>query len=285
MAAAQSGAWYPLAVGITQIMKREMPDLENVSILPGGGISNVIGINQGLAQIGFSQASSVIDAIDGNPPFKNKISNISYLLSLFPHKTHIIVLADSGVNTIEDLVEKRINVGTKGLLTEDIARRILDAYGMNYEDMNSVQNLSFSDSVVQMKDGRLDALFWTSPAPFAVLSDLSQSVDVKFLSLPEDKIQTLSVNNSGLNRAIIATGTYKGVEEDVITISSPIVLIANQQISEDIAYFATRSVFENLEELRLISPYLKDMDHTDLMRELNIPMHPGAKKYLAEINQ
>jgi len=285
MAAEQSGAWYPLAVGITQIMKREMPGLGNVSILPGGGISNVIGIDQGLAQLGFSQASSVIDAIAGNPPFKNNISNISYLLSLFPHKTHIIVLADSGVNTIEDLVGKRINVGTKGLLTEDIARRILDAHGMSYEDMNSVQNLSFSDSVVQMKDGRLDALFWTSPAPFAVLSDLSLSVDIKFLSLPEDKIQMLSVNNSGLSRAIIATGTYKGVEEDIITIQSPIVMIANKQISEDIAYFATRSVFENLEELRLISPYLKDMNQTDLMRDLTIPMHPGAKKYLTEINQ
>ena len=285
MAAEQSGAWYPLAVGIIQIMKREMPGLGNVSILPDGGISNVIGIDQGLAQIGFSQASSVIDAIAGNAPFKTKISNISYLLSLFPHKTHIIVLADSGVNTIENLVGKRINVGTKGLLTEDIARRILDAYGMSYEDMNSVQNLSFSDSVVQMKDGRLDALFWTSPAPFAVLSDLGLSIDIKFLSLPEDKIQMLSVNNSGLSRSIIASGTYKGVEEDIITIQSPIVLIANKQISEDIAYFATQSVFENLEELRLISPYLKDMDQTDLIRDLTIPMHPGAKKYLTEINQ
>ncbi len=285
MAAEQSGAWYPLAVGITQIMKREMPDLANVSILPGGGISNVIGIDNGMAQIGFSQASSVIDAIAGNPPFKNSISNISYLLSLFPHKTHIIVLADAGVNTIDDLVGKRINVGTKGLLTEDIARRILDAYGMSYDDMSSVQNLSFSDSVVQMKDGRLDALFWTSPAPFAVLSDLSLSIDIKFLSLPEDKIQTLSANNLGLSRAIIAAGTYKGAEQDIITISSPIVLITNNQTTEDIAYFATKSVFENLEELRLISPYLKDMDQTDLMRDLAIPMHPGAKKYLTEINQ
>lgn len=282
MAAEQSGAWYPLAVGITQVMIREMPELGNVSILPGGGISNVIGIDQGQAQIGFSQASSVIDALAGNPPFRSKQSNITYLLSLFPHKTHILAPANSGINTIEDLSGKRINVGTKGLLTEDVARRILNAYGMSYEDMSSVQNLSFSDSVVQMKDGRLDAMFWTSPAPFAVLSDLSLSVDIKFLSLPEDKITALSANNPGLTRAIIPAGTYHGVDKDVITIQSPIVLIANNQTSEEIAYIATRSVFENIEELRLISPYLIDMDTEDLIHDFGIPIHPGARKYLSE---
>ncbi len=285
MAAEQSGAWYPLAVGITQVMVREMPELGNVSILPGGGISNVIGIDQGQAQIGFSQASSVIDALAGNPPFKTQLSNITYLLSLFPHKTHIVAPANSGINTIEDLAGKRVNVGTKGLLTEDIARRILDAYGMTYDDMGSVQNLSFSDSVVQMKDGRLDAMFWTSPAPFAVLSDLSLSVDIKFLTLPEDKIAALSANNPGLTRAIIPAGTYHGVNNDVITIQSPIVLIANNQTTDDIAYFAARSVFEGLEELRLISPYLNDMNAEDLIHDFGIPVHPGARKYLTEIGR
>jgi hypothetical protein len=34
MAAEQTGAWYSLAVGITQEMKKQMPGLGNISILP-----------------------------------------------------------------------------------------------------------------------------------------------------------------------------------------------------------------------------------------------------------
>ena len=46
---------------------------------------------------------------------------------------------------------------------------------------------------------------------------------------------------------------------------------------------AFASVFENLDELKLISPYLNDMDQDDLIHELVVPMHPGTQKYLTEI--
>lgn len=282
MAAEQSGSWYSLAVGITELMKKEMPQLGNVSIIPGGGISNVFGIETGQAQIGFSQASSIVDAQKGNAPFKSNSENVRYILSLFPHKTHVIVLEDSGIRGIDDLKGKRINVGTKGLLTEDIARRLLAAYGMSYKDMGSVQNLSFSDSVVQMKDGRLDALFWTVPTPFAVLTDLSQSEDIKILSLPDEKIRLLTKDNVGLTRSVIEAGTYRGINQDVATIQSPLVMIANAQTSDEVVYHATKVVYENLESLRQISPNLQGVKKENLYHDLEVPVHAGASRYFLE---
>ncbi|MGY8815027.1 MAG: TAXI family TRAP transporter solute-binding subunit [Gammaproteobacteria bacterium] len=283
MAAEQSGAWYPLAVGITQIMKKEMPNLGNISIIPGGGISNAVGINKGTAELGFSQASSIVDALAGNPPFETKAENITYMLSLFPHKTHVMVLRDSGIQEINELVGKRINVGTKGLLTEDIARRLLDVYGLSYGDMGSVQNLSFSDSVVQMKDGRLDALFWTVPTPFAVLTDLSLSEEIDLINIPEEKINQLIASNTGLTQTVIKAGTYQGVNYDITTIQSPIVMIANSATDEDIVYYATKTVYENLDALKLSSANLKEIQKEDLLHDIDVPLHPGAKKYLTEI--
>jgi hypothetical protein len=283
MAAEQSGAWYPLAVGITQIMKKEMPNLGNISIIPGGGISNAVGINKGTAELGFSQASSIVDALAGNPPFETKAENITYMLSLFPHKTHVMVFQDSGIQEINDLVGKRINVGTKGLLTEDIARRLLDVYGLSYGDMGSVQNLSFSDSVVQMKDGRLDALFWTVPTPFAVLSDLSLSEKIDLINIPVEKINQLITSNPGLTQTVIKAGTYKGVNYDITTIQSPIVMIANNATNEDVVYYATKVVYENLDALKLSSANLKEIQKEDLLHDMNVPLHPGARKYLLEM--
>ncbi|GAB7389135.1 TAXI family TRAP transporter solute-binding subunit [Bacillaceae bacterium] len=282
MAAPQSGSWYPLAVGITEMMKKSSGLLRQVSIEPGGGVSNVVAVNNGQGQVGFSQAMPMVDGFKGNPPFKGKQENVQYVLSLFPHQTHIVVLKNSGIKSIEDIKGKRINVGQKGLLTEEIARRILEAYGMSYNDMASVQNLSFADSVEQMKDGRLDVLFWTVPAPFAVLTDLSQSKDIAFLSIPDDKIQQLSGENPGLMKTAIKAGTYKGIEQDVNTIQSPLVVIANRQASEELVYQLTKTIYNGLEELKKIDPALKPITQKDLPLDFGVPMHPGAVKFFQE---
>ena len=282
MAAEQTGAWYSLAVGITQEMKRQMPDLGNISILPGGGISNAVGVDQGTAQLGFSQASSIVDALNGNPPFRQRADHIQYLLSLFPHKTHVVVLDASDIETIDDLRGRHVNVGPKGLLTEDIARRLLELYGMTYGDLGSVQNLSFSDSVVQMKDGQLDALFWTSPVPFTVLTDLAQSEDIRLLTLPEDKINGLMAQNRGFDRGRISAGTYQGVDYDIDTVQSSLVLIANDTTPDEVVYYASKVVYENLNDLKQISPYLMDVEQEDLFVNFDVPVHSAAMKYFTE---
>ena len=260
-----------------------MSNLAQVSIEPGGGVANIVGVNQGQAQMGFSQAAPFVDGLNGNPPFQEKMENIRYMLSLFPHKTHIVVLKDSGINSIEDIRGKRINVGTKGLLTEDLAARILKAYGMTYDDMGSVQNLSFADSVEQMKDGRLDVLFWTVPVPFAVLTDLSQSKDMKLLPIPEDKRQELIKQNPGLVETVIEAGTYKGVDEDIPTIQSPLVMLAHKDAPEELVYQTTKTVAEGLEELKAIDPSLKPVQVEDLPQDIGAPLHPGAERYFKEI--
>lgn len=282
MAAEQTGAWYALAVGITQSMKKTMPALGTISILPGGGISNAVGVDRGQAQLGFSQASSFVDALNGDPPFNERAENLRYLLSLFPHKTHVVVHADSGIDDIDDLRGKHINVGARGLLTEDIARRLFESYGITYEEMASVQNLSFSDSVVQMKDGRLDALFWTSPAPFAVLTDLAQSEDIRLLDIPDRHIDRLVANNRGLRPATIKAGSYAGIDYDVRTIESALVLIANKATADDLVYFAVKVVAENLEDLKQISPYLGGLEPADLFEDFDVPVHPAAARYFVE---
>ncbi|MFU2016055.1 TAXI family TRAP transporter solute-binding subunit [Peribacillus butanolivorans] len=281
-AAPQTGSWYPMAVGITELMKKNQPNLKQVSIEPGGGVANIVAINGGLGEIGFSQAMPTVDGIAGNPPFKEKAENIKYVASLFPHITQIVVLKDSGIKSIKDVKGKTINVGQKGLLTEEVARRILESYDMTYDDMGSVQNLSFADSVEQMKDGRIDLMFWTVPLPFSVLTDLSQSKDIKLLSLPNDKIKELTERNQGLVKATIPEGVYKGVDYEVQTIQSPLVVIANKNTSEDLVYEFTKTLYDNLEELKKIDPALESVNPEDLPKDIGAPFHPGAEKFYKE---
>lgn len=281
-AAPQTGSWYPLAVAITEAMKKELPVLKQVSIEPGGGVANVVALEAGQGELGFSQAMPLADGVAGNPPFKNKAENVQYVMSLFPHVTQIVVLKGSGIESIEDIKGKTINVGQRGLLTEDIASRIVKAYGMTYQDMKSVQNLSFADAVEQMKDGRIDVMFWTVPLPFAVLNDLSQSKDMDLLSIPDDKIEELTKQNPGLVRTTIPAGVYKGLDHEVQTIQSPLVVIANKNASEQLVYEMTKTIYNGLEDLKKIDPALKDIEAKDLPIDIGVPYHPGAERFFKE---
>lgn len=277
-----SGSWYPLATAITEKLKKNMANLNQVSIESGGAVSNVVAINEGKGQIGFSQAMPAFDGYNGSPPFKGKNQNIRYVMSLFPHYMHIAVNKGSGINKIEDIKGKRINVGPKGLTTEVLTQQLLKLYGMSLHDMASVEYLSFADSVEQMKNGRLDVLFWNVSIPFAVLNDLSESRDIVYLPIPNDKIQKLTSVNNGLFSGVIKTGSYKGMDKDVKTINTPLVIIAHKDAPEDLVYQTTKTVFAEFESLKQISPPLKVLTTNDFLGDIGIPMHPGAQKFFKE---
>lgn len=282
-AGSQSGSWYPLAVNITEMMKKNMGNLEQVSIEQGGGVSNVMSVNQEQTDIGFSHGMSIIDGVNGLPPFPQKNENLKYVLSLDPYYMQIAVFKDSGIESVEDLRGKKINVGPKSATTEVAARMVLEAYGMSFEDMGSVQHLSHADSVEQMKDGRFDALFWVMGAPFAVMTDLTQSKDIKFLSIPEDKIEQLAAKNPALLKGTLKAGTYKGLDQDVTTFKTPLAVIANQNTSEELVYEAAKSIYNGLSELVLVNPSLKEITPEDLSVDIGLPMHPGAEKFFQEL--
>ncbi|KIL35475.1 hypothetical protein SD71_13200 [Cohnella kolymensis] len=281
-AGSQSGDWYPLAVGITEMMKKNMNNLDQVSIEQGGGVANVMSVNKKQTEIGFSHGMSIIDGIKGNPPFKEKNENLTYVVSLDPYYMQIAVLKGSGINKIEDLKGKRINVGPKSATTEVAARMVLEAYGMSFEDMKSVEHLSHGDSVEQMKDKRLDALFWVMGAPFGAMTDLTETKDIEFLPIPEDKIQLLSDKNPAILKGTIKAGTYRGQDTDVTTLKTPLAVVANKDAPDDLVYEATKTIFNGLSELGKISPALKNVKPEDLPIDIGLSMHPGAKKFWEE---
>ncbi len=103
--------------------------------LPGAGIANARGVDEAKADIGFGNAISTVDGINGHKPFPKKLTNVCNIATLYPQYYQLVVLADAGVNSIKDLKGKAVTIQQRGNTGELITRQILEVRGIKYSDV------------------------------------------------------------------------------------------------------------------------------------------------------
>ena len=74
-----------------------------------------------------------------------------------------------------------MSVGAPNSGTEVIADRILEAAGIDPKKGIKRQGLGVEESVQAMKDGSIDALFWSGGLPTGAITDLTTSDDIVLL--------------------------------------------------------------------------------------------------------
>lgn len=277
------GVLYPSAVTITSLMKKHMGYKGDMNIFPGGGTSNVINVHTGKAEFGFSYSSATVAALKGEEPFGEPQNNVRHAATLFPFVAQWVTLPNSGINSIDDLKGKKVNLGTKGQASRLVANDILEAYGIKESDLGKVESLGFGDGLQQLKDGHLDAIFWQQDAPYGPFSDLASTKGLKLLALDQDKFEIMQKKNPGYLKGVIKAGTYKGVTEDVLTVSTPLSLLVNKDQDEQLVYDLVKTMSENFTEFQESLPPMKVMkDAQEMSIDIGVELHPGAKKYYQE---
>ena len=151
MTGPQGGSWIPLGGQLKDMWEKAIPGLQ-VQVLPGAGIANARGVDEGKADIGFGNSISTVDGIDGKKPFPKKLTNVCNIATLYPQYYQLVVPANAGINSIKDLKGKAVTTQQRGNTGELITRQILGVNGIKYSDVK-VSFVGYSDSVNQMKDG------------------------------------------------------------------------------------------------------------------------------------
>jgi len=156
MTGPQAGFWVPLGGQLKDAWEKAIPGL-NVQSLPGAGIANVRAIEEGKAEVGFANTISTADAVagTGEPPLDKKHTKVCNVATLYPQYFQVVVNADSGINTVKDVKGKGFATQVKGNTGELIARHVLRVSGMTYNDVKAGFTNSYTDSVEQMKDNRM----------------------------------------------------------------------------------------------------------------------------------
>ena len=124
MTGPQGGVWVPLGGSMKNMWEKAIPGLQ-VQTLPGAGIANIRGIDEGKADIGFGNSITSVDGINGAPPYPQKVTKVCQVANLYPQYFQMVALANAGVNSVADMKGKAIAVQPKGNTAELISQHIL----------------------------------------------------------------------------------------------------------------------------------------------------------------
>jgi TRAP transporter TAXI family solute receptor len=281
MSGPQGGSWYPLAGAIQGIVQKEVPGT-NVQVAPGAGISNVLGVQNNKAEMGFGNSVSTYDGVRGNDPFKQKTDNVCQVATLYFQYFHIVALADAGIKTVADIKGKALTTQQKGNTGEQITRDVLKVNGLDYGKLSKVNFGSYTDSVSQMKDGHVQVFSLITTVPASAIMDLGSARKINVLAVPDDKLKELQKINKGYDKRIIKAGSYPGQDKDVQTTGTWTHLMMRCSTPEDLVYKVTKALANNTEQLGNVVAAVKGLTVKELAIDVGVPYHPGARKFYRE---
>src|SRR3954454_10841695 len=210
-------------MSIAYDMSAVLDDGDEFRILPiigkGGGqnikdVRFLKGVDLGITQsnlLPYYKRTNEIGSLD---------DKIVYIAKLFNEEMHFIVRGDSGINTLADLADKRVNFSDVGSGTQLSTRDIFEKLGIKPVEVNMGQ----ADAMLALKSGEIAATILIAGKPAGAMAKLKASDGFRIVPVSFDKPL-----QSEYLPATLTTEDYPGLiapGQKVETIAVSAVLIA-----------------------------------------------------------
>jgi uncharacterized protein len=275
------GVYFVYGGGLAKLISSSLEGYEATAEVTSASVDNMNLIADEKTAIAFTLADTASDAVQGRESFKEQVP-AQALARLYTNYTQVVTTAGKGIERIEDLKGKRVSVGSPNSGTEVIALRILEAAGLDPQADLKRQQLGVAESVQAVKDGSLDAFFWSGGLPTGAVTDLATSRKIALLPTDDYVAPLRDRYGEAYAEATIEGGTYQGVSQGVAVIGVPNYLVVNRSMSEDLAYQLTKLLFDKKSELVKVHPEANNLDLTTAQQVTPLELHPGARRYYQE---
>lgn len=279
MTGPQGGVWVPLGGQLKDMWEKAVPGLA-VQSLPGAGIANVRGVDEGKADVGFGNSISTVDGLKGAAPFPKATTNVCNVATLYPQYYQMVVRADAGVNSIKDLKGKGVTTQQRGNTGELITGQLLKVNGLSYNDVK-MSFVSYTDSVTQMQDGHAVAFGLGTTIPSGAVMDLAAARDIKILDL-SDQLAEMRKLNPGYTLVTIPKATYPKQDKDVKVIGYATHIVASCKLPTDTVYAMTKAMAQNIASMAAVNKSIAGLTPKAMAEDIGVPFHPGAAKFYKE---
>lgn len=279
------GVYYPVGGGYAQIIDQFIDGYTATVEATNASVDNVAFIARGDSDIALALADTVLAAYSGTGNFGPggnlpQLDNLRVITVAYTNAVHVITLANSGIESLSDLVGKRVSVGAPGSGTEVSANTILEAVGISYDDMN-VQRLGANETADALRDGAIDAGFWSGGLPTGAVMSLAETHDIALVPISDAEYELISAADPTLIRYVYPAGSYRGIAETP-SIGTPNLIVVSSEMSDDLAYAFTKALFENIDVVRNIHPSANETVPETAV-DSPVPLHAGSIRYLEEI--
>lgn len=277
-----AGTYYAFGSEIASMWNNKVEGIEVTPLVTGASKQNIVKINDGEYQLGWSQNDTIFYAYNGDKDiFEGEVfDNFYAMAALYPEAVQLVVAADSDIKNITDLKGKSVSIGATGSGTSINALQILELAGLSMDDIKA-QWLSFDESSTAFQNQTIDAFFVTAGIPNTGIISASIKRAVRLIDLTDEQMEALQAKYPFYVPVTMPGATYTGQDNDIVIPSITAVIIVAKDLDEELVYNLTKVLFENKDELTHAKAQV--LDPTFAVGGIPCPLHPGAARYFTEV--
>jgi len=283
------GVWYPLGGAIGGVIGKYVPNTEASAEATTAAIDNMKLLTAGKAGLSFAYDYHVGWANDGKVPGLSGKHKIRMVMGFYEQPLHIVTKEGTGITTVLQLKGKRVSVGAPNSGTEEQADYVLKALGIDWNKDIKREKLGATESVSALKDGKIDAFFWSGAVPTSSIIDLASTPGLKMVLLPVagETAQRIMKGNPGVfHKTAYVKGSYSSVQSDIEAIAITAVLQAMDTFPAERLYQIVKAIFDNKAELAAVWKGATKLTPAIAVGQVTPDalkyLHPGAQKYFKE---
>ncbi len=282
-----TGVYYPTGGAIAKMVnkKRKEYGIRATVESTGGSVFNVNAVMAGDLEFGVVQSDRQYQAVNGMAEWKDKgkQSDLRAVFTIHPESITLVAADDSGINSIQDLKGKRVNIGNYGSGQRQNSIDALEAAGLNWESDIKAEGVKAAEAPGLLQDGRIDAFFYTVGHPNGNIKEAT-SGKRKVHMVPITGVDQLLAKYPYYAKAMVPMKFYPGAsnEGDVETFGVKATFVTSAKVSDEVVYAITKEIFDNFEAFKKLHPAYGVLTKKNMLEGMSAPIHPGAMKYFKE---
>jgi len=273
---------YVIMEGLASIVNRHT-NLSNTSMATSGGAENMQLFKEGIIQFGQTTSTDWLPAFEGREPYPEPIE-VHQMFAYTLFNCTPMVRADSDIQSIEDLVGRRVMPSPAGSSTAVLFEVLFEAAGIL--DRIDWTYGSWRETYDALRAGNVDCIpsLLTNGRPAPIMTELMALQQVRILPVSDELLARAGQINGGARPGIIPAAAIAGASADMSAASFSGVLAAAPEVSEEVAYTLMTAIFDNLSEVHALGVQFADIAADFGAANLvgGYPIHKGAARFFKE---
>lgn len=281
------GTWFTFGKLLEQLYTERLT--KTVSA-PGGGVKNVVDLNENDIDLGFSTAVLGKAALDGMPPFEAPQTHVSCIGNLYRQYLYCIIRTDyaqqNQITVLDDIFLKKLPVKlgvlSKGTVSEYVTKNILLQFDTSYEKITNlggrVEFDNYTTGAIHLVERAIDVFIFMASEPADIVVDLENEIRISLLPCSKELINSMH-HKIGTTSHEIKKHSYKSLFHDIHVIGDYTVLLVRNSLSTEAVTALTKTMFRNTKYLSHSEKAINQIEAKNAFMDTGFPLHPGAEQY------
>ncbi|WP_320178808.1 TAXI family TRAP transporter solute-binding subunit [Roseovarius pacificus] len=275
-----SSSHYGYFVAVGQLINDNAEGLKASVVETGATLDNIRRMARGQVDLGLVTTNTVQHAVAGTNAFDGKPQDLRLLWVYTNAPQNVVVRADAGVESLDDLAGKRFNPGIKGGSTEATTEAVFNTLGLSADYVRG----STTDIVGAVKDNRLVGYVKSGSGQKLDGStmDIAVSTDISVIGLTPEQADTLRAEMPDISVVDIPAGAADGIPA-YSTWAFGVGVAAPSSMDDETAYQIVSAIMADDSAQANAMASLKGADLARMTLDYGtVPLHPGAARWFEE---